>query len=179
MQTVFLFRWMFQIRRLFRQQPLSSSMVLVSGILLTAASLGYAYTQVQATQINQTIKAAQSSSRTTQLNVPSGTTIPTLPIFDSAQFASSLYEFADDAKLDVDEINYNLDDTANQPYLRYRVSLTVSNNYQSIRQFVKRFQDELAHSSIDSISCNRENITSGALNCDLALSVFFRKTSRG
>lgn len=179
MQTVFLFRWIFQIRRLFRQQPLSSSMVLVSGISLIAASLGYVYMQVQATQINQAIKVTQSSSRIAKSSVPSGTIIPVLPIFDSAQFASSLYKFADDAKLNVDEINYSLDDTANQPYLRYRISLTVTNNFQSIRQFVTRFQVELTHSTLDAINCNRESITSSALNCDLALSVFYRKTSRG
>jgi hypothetical protein len=102
-----------------------------------------------------------------------------LPEFDSAQLVDALHDVANDIKLPIDEVSYALENTAGQPYLRYRVTLSVTANYPTIRKFADTFRKQAEHVSLDTISCSREDIAATTLNCDLGLSAFYRKAERG
>jgi hypothetical protein len=95
-----------------------------------------------------------------------------LPAFNSAELVSALNQVADAARLPIDEVTFTLDNTAKQPYLRYRFTLTAAASYPVIRRFVDRFGHELAHVSLDAIACTRDNVAKPGLTCDLA---FYRK----
>jgi hypothetical protein len=47
-----------------------------------------------------------------------------------------LNDAAESSKLSLDEISFSLDENANQPYLRYHATLTVSSGYPAIRRFL-------------------------------------------
>jgi len=102
-----------------------------------------------------------------------------LPAFDSAALVDTFNYLATNAGLPVDEVSYALEDGTAQPYLRYRVTLTVASNYPTIRGFVDQLKTELPHVALDSISCSRDDIAQASLSCDLAFSAFFQKGVHG
>jgi Tfp pilus assembly protein PilO len=104
---------------------------------------------------------------------------PTLPWFQSAQLVEQIGNAAADSGLTLDEVGYVLEEGANRPYLRYRVSLTIAASYPAIRRFASNVTTSLPHVDLDSINCKRSDIQVTPLTCDLAFSAFFRKDGHG
>lgn len=170
----------FHIERLVRTQP-RAFFALAGAVLAFAAASVYCIEQWHlADAAQQELQAMRQKAR-----APADTANRTanaqvaLPAFDSAQLVKTLNRVAAETKLPLDEILFSLDDSANQPYLRYRATLTVSAGYPAIRRFLDRVRADLAEVSLDTISCTREDIATVDLTCDLALSAFFRKDGRG
>ncbi|HEY8023538.1 MAG TPA: hypothetical protein VIF60_03160 [Burkholderiaceae bacterium] len=102
-----------------------------------------------------------------------------LPEFDNTSLVKVLNHLAGETKLTLDEVSFALDDNANQPFLRYRATLTVSSGYPTIRRFLDQVHAELPQASLDSIVCTRDDITTLEPTCDLIFSAFYRKPSGG
>ncbi|MBA5689981.1 hypothetical protein [Rugamonas apoptosis] len=102
-----------------------------------------------------------------------------LPWFESATLAQQFNRAATAAGLPVDEVGYVLEEGADQPFIRYRVSMTVSASYPAIRRFVDNIGATLSHVDLDAISCTRPDIMVVPLTCELAFSAFFRKDGHG
>lgn len=98
-----------------------------------------------------------------------------LPWFDSARLVEQLGVVAAETKLPIDEIGFVLEQSAQQPYLRYRVTLSVTAAYPAVRQFVDDVTSTMRHVELDSIGCVRADIALPAPTCELAFSAFFRK----
>ena len=143
-----------------------------------------AYLRARADEINAREQLTQAKARQLRLDrismnpsVPDP--IPVLPWFHSAQFIERLGHIAQDIKLPIDEVGFVLEEGNTQPYLRYRVTLTVSSSYPLIRQFAGEVVATMSHVDLDSIRCTRNDVASAALSCELAFSAFFRKEGRG
>ncbi|MCG2583853.1 hypothetical protein [Massilia sp. TS11] len=104
---------------------------------------------------------------------------PVLPQFVNTQVAQILHQTADEVHLGLDEVSFSLEEGATTPYLRYRVTMSVSASYPLIRRFVDKLKLSPAELSLDSITCARENIASPGLGCELAFSAFYRKGTNG
>lgn len=104
---------------------------------------------------------------------------PALPWFQGADMVAKLNRIADNAALPVDEVGYELDVGTNQPYMRYRVTMTVTASYPAIRRFTRDVTAAMNNVDLDAISCTRSDINVVALNCDLGFSAFFRKDAHG
>ncbi len=171
----------FHFHRLFRTRPRFVVAIVVSSLTLISATLAVAqqwYTLQSADEDFQL--AIQQSKHTSKKLVATVSPLrEALPDFDSAQLVDTLHQAAEDVKLPIDEISYALEENSSQPYLRYRVTLSVTANYPTIRKFADRFRQQASQVSLDTISCSREDITAKALNCDLGLSAFYRKAARG
>ena len=102
-----------------------------------------------------------------------------LPKFEGAPLVDTINQVAADLNLPVDEISYALEDGAAQPYLRYRMTLSIASNYPMVRRFTEALGMNLPNATLDSISCAREDVAQPALTCDLAFSMFFRKETHG
>jgi hypothetical protein len=148
-----------------------------SGLALLLTILAY----VVQWQKAETAEQAEQAMRLTGLRTaPPGDAFEPvarapLPAFNSAELVSALNQVADAARLPIDEVTFTLDDTARQPYLRYQITLTVSASYPVIRRFVDRLRRELAHVSLDAITCSRDIVAKPGLTCDLAFFAFYRK----
>lgn len=170
----------FQIRRLFRTQARLSFALLAAGLSFFLALTTYVWQWQRMTETEQALDlVTQKSSSLTKIATPLSQSKAELPTLNSAQLVTAIYQVADETQLPVDEISYALDDNLNQPYLRYRLNLSVSASYPVIRRFVDRFRTELSHVSLDTISCSREDIGVAVLSCDLSLSAFYRKAGNG
>jgi len=88
-------------------------------------------------------------------------------------------QIAAEASLPLDEVDYSLEAGGNQPYMRYRIKMTVVATYPVIRRFVIDATSALSNVDLDAITCRRNDISTGVLSCDLALSAFFRKDANG
>ncbi|WP_460536560.1 hypothetical protein [Chitinimonas naiadis] len=102
-----------------------------------------------------------------------------LPAFKSAAFVDGLGKLADAAKLPMNEITFSLDDNADQPYLRYRATMTVEASYPAIRRFVEKVQADMDNVSLDTLNCTRADIDVAEVSCDLGLSAFYARGERG
>jgi hypothetical protein len=170
----------FHLRRWFSQRPrfviaLGLSLALLILTLLAAAQQWQSHADAQAEL--QSALASTKAPRQPSPALPQ--THAALPSFDSAHLVEALHTIAGDTKLPVDEISYALEDSDNQPYLRYRVTLTATASYPTIRQFTDSLRQQAAYVSLDTISCSREDIAAAALSCDLGFSAFYRKPARG
>jgi len=168
-----LFRWS-------RAYPIVFWLVVASAFVLVITSALWGF---------QTLGAVESESAILRLSQKQSTSSPSpdmgpvmqneLPEFNSAQFVATLNHLAELTAMPIDDVAFNLDDTANLPYLRYRVKLSTAAIYPVIRSFVDRLRGELSNVSLDAISCARPDIGEAELTCELALSAFYRKSPHG
>jgi|GEM_PF-6993701 len=103
----------------------------------------------------------------------------TLPWFQSAQLSDQLRRVADDAGVPYDEVVYSLEEDMQQPFLRYRINMTVAGGYPAVRRFVDGVSATMANTELDGITCKRADIVTVPLTCELAFSAFFRKEAHG
>lgn len=173
----------FHLFRLLRAQPGVVGVLIFSTLALVLVSLATLQQWQQLHQQEQQLLELRAQSRqhpaAAALAKPAFTTPTIYPAFHSAQLADTFNQLATEAKLSLDEVSYGLDDNANQPYLRYRVTLAVTATYPLIRQFVDQIALTLPHVSLDTISCTREDIGAIHLSCELAFSAIFRKETNG
>lgn len=102
-----------------------------------------------------------------------------LPPFRSSALVALVNDVANDAGLELKDIAYSLDDTPTQPYLRYRVGMSVVAAYPQVRQFAERLLERGAHLTLDGITCARSEPARQQLTCDLAVSGLFEKNVHG
>lgn len=102
-----------------------------------------------------------------------------LPAFESAQLVKVLNETATDSGLVLDEVSYSLEDNTNQPFLRYRVTMSLNAAYPLIRRLTEQLNANVPHLTLDAINCSRKDVVVAELNCDVIMSGFFQKGARG
>jgi hypothetical protein len=173
----------FHLARLWRAQPLVFLAATASVLVMAGSALAY-YQQWR--QVDDTVGrlqqlVAQTALRRTAVvtDKPAGPAVPKLPAFSSAELVATVNQVAADIGMPVEEISYRLEEGANTPYLRYRVTLSMAANYPLMRRFVDQMAMNLPHAVLDEISCSRDDIAVAALNCDLSFSAFFRKDGHG
>lgn len=103
------------------------------------------------------------------------TAVPELPEFDSTEVVRAFTSIVADAGLPLEEVSYALEDVREQPYLRYRISLSVKSTYPQTRKAVAALASAMPHVALDGIRCSRESTAVAALGCELSFSAFFRK----
>ncbi|HXA46451.1 MAG TPA: hypothetical protein VNW52_02385 [Burkholderiaceae bacterium] len=161
-------------------QPVALSAAMVACVLCAGALALY---MQQAHGVEETEaewrKLNQQSKELGRAGAPVADTKLSLSAFDNTQFLEALKGAAESAKLTFDEVSFVLDPSANQPYLRYRATLTVTSQYPTIRKFLDQVKIKQPEISLDSILCTRDDIATVDLTCDLALSAFYRKDAHG
>jgi hypothetical protein len=120
-----------------------------------------------------------ANSATTVLPGAASPAPPDLPVFSSSALTADFHTISADVKLPIDEVSYSLDSSANQPYLRYRVTLAVKTGYPEIRKFAAALVAELPNVALDSVRCGKEDAAAVTLSCQLVFSAFYRKSGRG
>lgn len=170
----------FHARRQWRAQPVAF-VALAAVVLVMAVFLATCLQQWEEAQAaEQEWQSVSERMRAPVLAEPSvGAAQVTLPEFQSKHLVDALGRVAQETKLPLDEVQFSLDDNGNQPYVRYRATLTVASNYPAIRRFLDLLHKEVAAISLDAISCTREDIGAPELICELALSAFYRKGGHG
>jgi hypothetical protein len=173
-------RCQFYLRRLLQTQPIAFSAVLAAGAVIVCALALYLEQLHRADTAQEEWRTLnQHGKELSKAGVQSGDVKLALPVFNNTQLVEALNGAAESSKLSLDEISFLLDDTANQPYLRYHATLTVSSSYPVIRRFLDQVRVKQAEMSLDSITCTRDDITTVELTCDLAISAFYRKEVHG
>ena len=169
----------FHLKRLVRIQARAFFALTGATLLLVLASVSLIDQWHLAETAQQELRSMNQTTRTSTNIVKAVNAQVALPDFTSAQLVTTLNRVAEETKLPLDEIIFTLDDSGNQPYLRYRATLSVSGSYPTIRRFLDQVRANFSTVSLDTISCTREDIGTIDLTCDLAVSVFFRKNARG
>lgn len=173
----------FHLLRVVRSQPIA-----VGVLALCIALAGFAVAAVvaqsrradNAQSLLADLRANATSSQAAKLLATSEqAAAPELPLFQSAPLVASLNDTAADSGLVLEEVTYTLDDNHNQPYLRYRITMTLNATYPLIRRLVEQLNANVPHLTLDAINCARKDVAVAELNCDVAMSGFFRKGIRG
>ncbi|MBJ7311479.1 hypothetical protein [Rugamonas violacea] len=173
----------FHLLRLFHAQPVLSLVVMFNGVAALAALLiwmgethAVASAQQQLLQLRGQSQRLEAGQRAAP---PAKPIAPVLPWFDSASLVGQFSHIAGEAKLPLDEVAYVLEEGGNQPYLRYRVTMTVSAAYPVIRRFADDVAATASNVDLDTIACQRADVSTPVLSCELAFSAFFRKDGHG
>ncbi|MBV8636244.1 MAG: hypothetical protein JO002_17250 [Burkholderiaceae bacterium] len=173
----------FHFRRLYASQPWMLSGLLIALLALAGMALAHWHTAELLAAEAYGNALLQSRAKAVLANgdkdVRATPSAPMLPWFQGADLIAELGRIADSAAVPVDEVGYALDEGANQPYMRYRVTMTVVATYPAVRRFVRGVPATLSNVDLDAISCKRSDITVAALSCDLVFSAFFRKDGHG
>jgi len=104
---------------------------------------------------------------------------PELPIFVASHAVETFTRTALDVGLPVDEVTYALEGSNDQPYRRYRISMSVKTGYPEVRRFVAALAAGMPNVTLDIIRCTRDNAAAQALGCQLVFSAFYQRASRG
>lgn len=173
----------FHILRMARSHPLAVGVLALCVALATAAAVALAGQANRAHAAQSLLTELRAKSALTQAaKAPAPAALsaaPDLPPFQSAQLVSILNETATDSGLVLDEVAYTLDNNANQPYMRYRITMSLNATYPLIRRLAEQLNANVPHLTLDAINCSRKDVVVAELNCDLVMSGFFRKDARG
>ena len=104
---------------------------------------------------------------------------PDLPLFSPSIAVETFTETARDVGLPIDELTYAMEGAHDQPYRRYRISMSVKAGYPEVRRFVAALASSMPNVALDAIRCARENATAPLLGCQLVFSAFYKREARG
>lgn len=147
----------------------------VATVVLAAQASRAQAAQALLAQLRSTAAPAQAA----RAPVAATLTAPELPPFNSAQLVAALNETATDSGLVLDEVAYTLDNNSNQPYMRYRITMSLNATYPLVRRLTEQLHLNVPHLTLDAINCSRKDIVVAELNCDVVMSGFFRKERHG
>lgn len=173
----------FHFLRVLRAQPVSAALALAAAMflaigagawLVASRQLGSANLQLAQLRAQSVKPASESRMAHAATDAKSA-----LPWFQSAQLSDQLRRVADDAGVPYDEVVYSLEEDVQQPFLRYRINMTVAGGYPAVRRFVDGVSATMTNTELDGISCKRADIVTVPLTCELAFSAFFRKDVHG
>jgi hypothetical protein len=169
----------FYLLRCWRAQPVAMLAVLLSAAgLCVALSLSLAVERERG-EAQEELTALRHQRLAAARPQPSLATptiaAPELLAFDSTEVVRGFTTIVADAGLPLEEVSYALEDVREQPYLRYRISLSVKSTYPQIRKAVAALASAMPHVALDGIRCSRESTAVAALGCELSFSAFFRK----
>jgi hypothetical protein len=180
MSSQWLPRCQFYFRRLMQTQPIALSAAMVASVVCVGASALYVQQAhgLEATEA-QWRALNQQSKELGRAGAPTSDGKVSLTAFNNTQLLETLKGAAENTKLTFDEVSFVLEPNANQPYLRYRATLTVTSQYPTIRKFLDQVRVKQPEVSLDSILCTRDDIATVELTCDLAMSAFYRNEAHG
>lgn len=171
---------MFVLRRTFAAYRLPSILAFVSLSLLIAA-FGYRVTSEAALQAAR----AEALQLFDGLDSPSiqrprnAATKVRLKVFQSSHLLAILEQGASSANIKLDEISFVIDDSPNQPYVRYRATFTVLSRYPTIRKFISAILAGSEGVVLDTVACRREDVTAADVRCDISAYVAYQEKAGG
>ena len=174
------FSWLqFTILRLARRHPFA----LTSGVTLFVVGLAAGVLWLGLMRHEVALKrdiasANKSLSQPSSVTPQQNTSRADLPRFEPNKLVEAINRLAASTKLPLDEVSFVLEDNRNQPYVRYRATLSVSSRYPAIRHFLDALQAEQPV-ALDGISCERDDIVAADTTCDVTLSAFYRRQEHG
>lgn len=102
-----------------------------------------------------------------------------LKAFRSSHLLTILEEGASSANIKLDEISFAIDDSPNQPYVRYRASFTVLSRYPIIRKFISEILAGSEGVVLDTVTCHREDVNAADVRCDISAYVAYQEKVGG
>jgi hypothetical protein len=102
-----------------------------------------------------------------------------LKAFRSSHLLSVLENGASAASIKLDEISFAIDDSPNQPYVRYRASFTVLSRYPTIRKFISEILAGSEGVVLDTVACRREDVNAADVRCDISAYVAYQEKAGG
>lgn len=102
-----------------------------------------------------------------------------LKAFRSSHLLSILENGASAAAIKLDEISFAIDDSPNQPYVRYRASFTVLSRYPTIRKFISEILAGSEGVVLDTVACRREDVNAADVRCDISAYVAYQEKAGG
>ncbi|MYM67703.1 hypothetical protein GTP45_12775 [Pseudoduganella sp. FT55W] len=172
----------FYYRRFYSMQPLAATLVAALAIVSAICAVSWlmaAERQRTAAEELRALSLLVAKPAAAPAMVAASSIERDLPIFSSASLTADFHALAADVKLPLDEVSYTLDSSANQPFLRYRVTLSVKTGYPEIRKFVAAMMAEFSNVTLDNVRCSKENAVATLLSCQLGFSAFYRKAGHG
>lgn len=173
----------FHILRMLREQPsasISLTLCIVAAVaacaLLISQTRRAAVADGELAEARAVSAAAEPSRKRLATSLP---TVPKLPGFQSSDLVTVLNETATESGLVLDEVTYSLDDNIRQPYLRYRITMTIHASYPLIRRLAEQLAAKVPHLTLDAIDCSRKDVGVAELSCDMAMSGFYSRGLHG
>lgn len=171
----------FYLRALWRQHRSAVVVLAIAATVAVVAAGAWAAVAVE-NRRQEAVVVALRAARLKAISAPrpapaiaSGGPAADLPKFSSQDFTARFHETANGVGLPVDEVAYTLEQGERQPYMRYRITLTVKGRYMEVRKFVAALAADMPHVTLDSIRCARDSAPPQPLSCDLGFSAFFLK----
>lgn len=170
----------FKIRRALATYR-SPSIVMFGAMVLLAMAIAFHV----ASKIR--LQAAQSETRGMSLRgkptaLPKdGVTLAKRDVkaFRSSHLLAIIEHGASTANVKIDEISFAVDDSPNQPYVRYRASFTVLSRYPTIRKFISEILAGSEGVVLDTVACRREDVTAADVRCDISAYVAYQEKAGG
>jgi hypothetical protein len=102
-----------------------------------------------------------------------------LGAFKASHLLSLLHQSAAASDLHLDEVNLSLDDSGNQPFIRYKAAFGVTARYASLRHFTAFALSRSKDITLDAVSCTRADIGIADIQCELEFSDIYRRDANG
>ncbi len=102
-----------------------------------------------------------------------------LKAFRSSHLLAIIEQGASISNIKIDEISFAVDDSPNQPYVRYRASFTILSRYPTIRKFISEILAGSEGVVLDTVACRREDVTAADVRCEISAYVAYQEKVGG
>lgn len=170
----------FAFRRAADSYRLPLALIGIAGMLLLSA-FAYRATSQNALQAAKHESGGLSKWRQRVIANDANVSKPSadLKTFRSSHLLSILENGASAAAIKLDEISFAIDDSPNQPYVRYRASFTVLSRYPTIRKFISEILAGSEGVVLDTVACRREDVNAADVRCDISAYVAYQEKAGG
>ncbi|KQZ32565.1 hypothetical protein [Duganella sp. Root1480D1] len=170
----------FVLRRMLAAYRLPFALA-ASAVVLLATAIAFYVAETSALQAarleafdlsKQEQAAAEQARRATPAKID-------LKAFRSSHLLAILEHGASSANVKLDEISFAVEDSPNQPFVRYRASFQVLSRYPTVRKFISEILSGSEGVVLDTVSCRREDINAADVRCDISAYVAYREKAHG
>lgn len=149
-------------------------MILIAAVAYRATSEGALHAaKADANQLSKQLDAGEMRLRR------GASTKVSLKAFQSSHLLAIIEQGASGANIKLDEISFAIDDSPNQPYVRYRASFTVLSRYPTIRKFIAEILAGSEGVVLDTVACRREDVNAVDVRCDISAYVAYEEKAGG
>jgi hypothetical protein len=102
-----------------------------------------------------------------------------LPEFHTVPLVRAIVLAAEASETSVSEIKFAFEDSATQPFVRYRASFSLVGKYFGIRAFIEDVRSALPFAYLDALHCSREDAGVTEVTCEMTITAVYSRKQDG
>lgn len=165
--------WSYRFRAVVQREPLLCAVFALALLILLGTFAWMSAAQARRNTAQAELGRLQSTLERKPAPAMLRSAHPNLPAPTPVHLVAALHESAGIAGLDLQDVAFSWENSASQPYIRYRAAFSLTTTYAGARKFIAAMLAQGSNIMLDELSCARKEERNRALSCDFTFSELY------